>query len=185
MRCPCKSPSTVSRWMTRRTGYGRRQHRMAAMQRGLHHQACARIPQAVELVQKNAETNFEEAHKAASFATVSSLGILLLALAGSALAGLVVARQIARPLAMPCGSPKRCPRGPDADGEVRSRDEVGQLMAAMKGTLEQLSGSCAASRHPHMISTASHEIASGNEDLSSRTEQQASSLEERPARWRN
>ena len=155
---------------------------MAAMQTADYtHQGLRKdFRKQVELVQKNAETNFEEAHKAASFATVSSLGILLLALAGSALAGLVVARQIARPLGDAVRVAEALSKGDlTRTVEVRSRDEVGQLMSAMKGTLEQLSGIVRGIKaSTDMISTASHEIASGNEDLSSRTEQQASSLEE-------
>ncbi|MBI3727995.1 MAG: MCP four helix bundle domain-containing protein [Burkholderiales bacterium] len=63
--------------------------------------------------------------------------------------------------------------------EVRSRDETGQLLSALADmnnslvmTITQVHSSTA------MISTASGEIASGNADLSNRTESQASSLEE-------
>lgn len=65
---------------------------------------------------------------------------------------------------------------------VRSRDEMGNLMQAMKDmscSLQKIVAqvrSCADS-----IVTASGEIAAGNLDLSSRTEQQASSLEETAA----
>ena len=63
--------------------------------------------------------------------------------------------------------------------EVRSSDETGQLMAALKtmsDNLQKIVGEVRASTDT--IATASSEIASGNLDLSSRTEQQASSLEE-------
>jgi methyl-accepting chemotaxis protein len=66
-----------------------------------------------------------------------------------------------------------------ADPRVRSRDEIGQLQAALKHMNGQLlrivrdirGGSDA-------IATASSQIAAGNQDLSARTEQQAGSLEE-------
>ena len=63
--------------------------------------------------------------------------------------------------------------------EVNSRDEVGQLMQALKDMNENLFKTVSEVRAgTDMIATASQEIATGNMDLSSRTEQQASSLEE-------
>jgi methyl-accepting chemotaxis protein len=72
-----------------------------------------------------------------------------------------------------------------ADGDlsvrvpVNSRDETGQLMAAlakMHGSLNEIVGRVRAGTGA--IASGSAQIASGNMDLSSRTEQQASSLEE-------
>ena len=63
--------------------------------------------------------------------------------------------------------------------EVNSSDETGQLLQAMKEMNESLIGIVEQVRaSTETISTASGEIASGNMDLSVRTEQQASSLEE-------
>lgn len=63
--------------------------------------------------------------------------------------------------------------------EVKSQDEVGQLMAAMKEMTTVLLNSMVQIRQSaDTIMTASSEIASGTQDLSSRTEEQASSLEE-------
>ena len=63
--------------------------------------------------------------------------------------------------------------------EVRSKDEVGQLTAALQRMNESLSTIVRNVRSgTHSIATASREIASGNADLSQRTEEQASSLEE-------
>ena len=63
--------------------------------------------------------------------------------------------------------------------DVNSRDEVGQLLAALKRMNESLRTTVIQVHSgTDMISTASQEIAAGNMDLSSRTEQQASSLEE-------
>ncbi len=66
-----------------------------------------------------------------------------------------------------------------SDIAAASRDETGQLMAALKkmnGSLVTIVGQVR--NGTDTISTASSEIAAGNLDLSSRTEQQASSLEE-------
>jgi methyl-accepting chemotaxis protein len=63
--------------------------------------------------------------------------------------------------------------------ESRSRDETGQLLKALNDMNESLGGIVTVVRNgTDMITTASKEIASGNSDLSQRTEQQASSLEE-------
>lgn len=66
--------------------------------------------------------------------------------------------------------------------QVRSRDEVGQLMQALKDMAESLVGIIGQVRaSADTIATASGQIASGNSDLSSRTEEQASSLAETAA----
>ncbi len=66
--------------------------------------------------------------------------------------------------------------------EVRSRDEVGQLSAALKEMNDSLAGIVSQVRGgTDTIAQASHEIAAGNQDLSARTEQQAGTLEETAA----
>jgi methyl-accepting chemotaxis protein len=66
-----------------------------------------------------------------------------------------------------------------ADPQVGSRDEIGQLQAALKHMNDQLLGMVGEIRGgSDAIATASSQIAAGNHDLSSRTEQQAGALEE-------
>jgi len=63
--------------------------------------------------------------------------------------------------------------------EVRSQDETGKLMQAMKNMNESLVNIVGQVRTgTETISVASRQIAAGNLDLSSRTEEQAASLEE-------
>jgi methyl-accepting chemotaxis protein len=63
--------------------------------------------------------------------------------------------------------------------DVKSGDEVGELLQALKDMNESLGGIVAEVRNAtESITTASQEIAQGNADLSQRTEEQASSLEE-------
>ncbi|WP_409026836.1 methyl-accepting chemotaxis protein [Janthinobacterium sp. SUN098] len=63
--------------------------------------------------------------------------------------------------------------------EVRSKDETGELMQALKDMTASLLRIVTEVRGgTQAIATASRQIASGNLDLSARTEQQASSLEE-------
>ena len=66
--------------------------------------------------------------------------------------------------------------------EVRSRDEVGQLTAALKEMNDSLARIVGQVRSgTDSIASASQEIASGNQELSARSEQQASTLEETAA----
>ncbi|MGF1954214.1 HAMP domain-containing protein, partial [Lactococcus lactis] len=63
--------------------------------------------------------------------------------------------------------------------KVDSRDEVGELVGALKDMNESLAAIVTDVREgTHTIGAASGEIQRGTVDLSARTEQQASSLEE-------
>jgi methyl-accepting chemotaxis protein-1 (serine sensor receptor) len=63
--------------------------------------------------------------------------------------------------------------------EVDSTNEMGRLLAALKGMSASLTTTVSGVRlSADTIATASNEIAAGNLDLSSRTEQQAANLEE-------
>jgi methyl-accepting chemotaxis protein len=89
-------------------------------------------------------------------------------------------RNITAPLAYAVRVAKRVAKGDlTAHIEVRSKDETGELMGALKEMTESLLDIVTRVRAgTDTIATASGEINSGNQDLSSRTEQQASSLEE-------
>lgn len=66
--------------------------------------------------------------------------------------------------------------------DVRSEDEVGQLLASLNDTAQGLGAVVRTVRsRAEMVATASAEIAQGNQDLSNRTESQASALEETAA----
>jgi methyl-accepting chemotaxis protein len=66
--------------------------------------------------------------------------------------------------------------------QVRSDDETGQMLAALKDMTANLQTIVAeVDSGTRAITAASREIASGNQDLSSRTEQQAGSIEETAA----
>jgi methyl-accepting chemotaxis protein-1 (serine sensor receptor) len=63
--------------------------------------------------------------------------------------------------------------------EVRSRDEMGQLMSGLQTMQGKLTDTIASVRDgARSIATATAEISAGNTDLSQRTEEQAASLEE-------
>jgi methyl-accepting chemotaxis protein len=106
-------------------------------------------------------------------------GGLLAVVLGAAVA-LWLARNITAPLGYAVRVAKRVAEGDlTASVEVRSKDETGQLMAALKDMNTSLLDIVTRVRAgTDTIATASTEINAGNQDLSARTEQQASSLEE-------
>ncbi|KNZ68059.1 chemotaxis protein [Massilia sp. WF1] len=98
--------------------------------------------------------------------------------------GVAVAIWLARNITAPLGYAVRIARQV-AEGDltarvdVRSKDETGQLMTALKEMNTSLLDIVTRVRAgTDTIATASTEINAGNQDLSSRTEQQAGSLEE-------
>ncbi|WP_454774551.1 methyl-accepting chemotaxis protein [Janthinobacterium tructae] len=110
---------------------------------------------------------------------------LMLGLAACALAlGGIIAWACTRSITVPMAEAVTIARtvaAGDLTGqiEVRSTDETGQLIQALKEMNDSLVGIVSRVRSgTDTIATASGQIASGNLDLSSRTEQQASSLEE-------
>ncbi|MFJ9451960.1 methyl-accepting chemotaxis protein [Herbaspirillum sp. NPDC101397] len=94
--------------------------------------------------------------------------------------GFVLTRSIVRPLGEAVRMAQRVAAGDLGGGvEVKSRDETGQLMDALKHMNDNLHKIVSEVRTgTDTITTASGEIASGNLDLSARTEQQAGSIEE-------
>ena len=107
------------------------------------------------------------------------IGLLMVAIAAALLYPLV-RRMVTRPLADALQVARTVAAG-DLTSRitVRSKDEAGQLMQAMKDMNDSLSRIVGEVRTgTDTIATASSQIASGNLDLSSRTEQQAGSLEE-------
>jgi methyl-accepting chemotaxis protein len=123
--------------------------------------------------------------KAAAAATVESGKRLLATLGALALAlGALLAWMLTRSITGPLRHAVELARSV-ADGDlsqqvqVTSKDETGQLMAALKAMTTNLNQLVARVRAgTETIATAATQIASGNQDLSSRTEEQASSLEE-------
>ncbi|OWY28644.1 methyl-accepting chemotaxis protein [Herbaspirillum robiniae] len=109
---------------------------------------------------------------------INSLAVVALLLA--AVVAWLVSRSITRPLVNAVGVARRVAEGDlTTRVEVTSRDETGELMAALKLMNDNLRNIVSRVRTgTDTINHASGEIASGNLDLSSRTEQQAGSLEE-------
>ena len=117
--------------------------------------------------------------------TYENTRLLMAALAAAILAvsGLLaywITRSITRPLARALTVATTVAAGDLSSWiEVQGKDEVGQLLAALKSMNDSLARTVGSVRSgTETIATAAAQVAAGNQDLSARTEQQASSLEE-------
>ena len=138
-------------------------------------QQAAKLAQA--LVQRTDEARAEMAD-AAMAARTGSLALLALFAAVCIAGAVAMRRAIIRPLASAAGIARRVAAGDLSEHGVPSRrDEFGVLLASLEDMRGQLGALVADVRGSvDSVATASREIASGNLDLSNRTEHQAASL---------
>ena len=137
----------------------------------------------VESERKMAEEIFESTRASYRTAWITMLALAVAAVVVSLLAAAIQSRSIVSRLRMAIGSAEALARG-DLTQRVSadSRDEVGNMLAALANSTEQLSRLVGTVRHiTESVSAASSEIARGNQNLSERTEAQASSLEQTAA----
>ncbi|HJV81317.1 methyl-accepting chemotaxis protein, partial [Noviherbaspirillum sp.] len=134
----------------------------------------------IKLQRDQAKTAFEKGQS--TYLTVRNISILAICVGVglSALIGMWLIKAISVPLNEAVRLAKAVSEGDLSQKiEITSRDETGQLLAALKIMNDSLSHTVGQVRSgTETIGVASREIASGNADLSSRTESQASSLEE-------
>ncbi|HKR39921.1 MAG TPA: methyl-accepting chemotaxis protein [Paraburkholderia sp.] len=118
----------------------------------------------------------------ATFGTIraTSIGLIGLGLAGAMGAMLYLSRAVTRPLGEAVGIANQIAAGRLENRiTVRTRDEFGQLLEALKKMDLQLSHTVRGIKAgAESVTVAVRQIASGNTDLSARTEEQAASLEE-------
>jgi len=130
------------------------------------------------------ESRFAEVDAEANAVATSSRNLIIgagaLAVLLAIAAAILISRSIVRPLDEAVKIARTVAAGDLTSAiTIRSTDETGQLMQALKDmntSLQTMVGEVRAGSDT--IASASSEIASGNLELSSRTEQQASSLEE-------
>jgi len=117
---------------------------------------------------------------AARSATLLLITLLVVATAVSALAGWLITRSVTVPILEAVHVAETVAGGDlTATIDTRRKDETGRLLAALQDMTQGLTRTVRAVRDStDTINTASAEIATGNMDLSNRTEQQAASLEE-------
>jgi methyl-accepting chemotaxis protein len=125
---------------------------------------------------------------ARSKAEFASTTLLLLAVAGAAMAlGIVAAWRVTRSVVVPVHQTMQvleCVRDGDLTVEAHSlgRDEMSRMGQVLGETVHALRTSMSRVRESaESVATASAQIAQGNHDLSARTEQQASNLEQTAA----
>ena len=129
---------------------------------------------------KRAETDNNAVNTSITNTGYVMTAVLLVGTLLSVMAGILLIRGITLPLNAAINVARRVAKG-DLSGhiEVRSTNEIGQLLQALKdmnASLAEIVQNVRSSTDT--IGAASSQIAMGNLDLSSRTEQQASSLEE-------
>nr|WP_244557197.1 methyl-accepting chemotaxis protein [Pantoea deleyi] len=119
--------------------------------------------------------------RAGALTIITIAGVVALLLA--AISAWIITRSITRPLQDAVEAAQRVSRG-DLSGVVRSdrRDETGKLLAAIGEMQDSLINTVSLVRsNAENVAAASTQIAQGNADLSQRTEEQASALEQTAA----
>ncbi|HZN23638.1 MAG TPA: methyl-accepting chemotaxis protein [Burkholderiales bacterium] len=138
------------------------------------------LKELVRIEKEQAQQSYESAESAFSKVAIALLAIVVVALCISTGVALLTSRMIVRRLRLAIATAQGIAGG-DLTGEVvaKGRDETAELLQALKEMNDSLRKIVSEVRDgTGTISTAAKEIASGNADLSQRTEQQASSLEE-------
>jgi methyl-accepting chemotaxis protein len=113
--------------------------------------------------------------------TLGAVTVLVVLLA--ALTAVLISRSVSVPVAHAVRAAEALARG-DLTVKLSSRsdDEIGRLMQALRGMVEQLASIVGRIKQTsELVGSASRELVQGNSDLSSRTEEQASALEEASA----
>ena len=128
------------------------------------------------LMDKYSDLALDAGRSAAMLVTVLSVIAIVVALA----VGIFITGSITRPIGEAVKVAQTVAAGDLSSRiEVRSKDETGQLLQALKNMNDALVNIVAEVRGgTDTIASASQQIATGTADLSSRTEEQASSLEE-------
>lgn len=136
-----------------------------------------------EFLTQRAKTNSDLVNTDVDNTGYLMLTVLILAVLLGVATGIVLVRNITLPLQQAINIAQRVAEGDlTAQIEVRSTNEFGQLIQALYGMNSSLARIVRDVRAAtYTIDGASDQIASGNLDLSNRTEQQASSLEETSA----
>ncbi|KRB84460.1 Tar ligand binding domain-containing protein [Noviherbaspirillum sp. Root189] len=134
----------------------------------------------IKMQENVAKSEFEKTQALYIMVRNVSIAAMLFGVGLAALIGLWLIRAISNPLNEAVRIARSVSAGDLSQNiDIKSNDETGQLLAALKLMIDSLSHTVGQVRiGTDTIGVASREIASGNADLSSRTESQASSLEE-------
>ncbi|MRV71230.1 HAMP domain-containing protein [Duganella sp. FT92W] len=155
--------------------------------KGMDRAPTAKIDEIVAYIGKQSAMEVKDMaadnEAAYSRAMVWQIFMLVLAMMAGSMLMVWLIRGITRPLAQAIGIAQTVAEGDlRCDMEASRRDEIGDLLRALRRMSDNLARIVGEVRHgTETIATASTQIASGNVDLSSRTDAQASSLEETSA----
>lgn len=142
---------------------------------------------AVRAVVKNQQSSIDESginiQNAGTSAVWTLYAVGLVAVILGTLLALFITRSIVVPLRSAVDVARAVASGHLAiDVQVNSKDQLGQLMAALREMTESLRNTVMKVRNgSDSITTAANEIALGNQELASRTEEQAASVEQTAA----
>jgi methyl-accepting chemotaxis protein len=153
----------------------------------LNQQTLAALNKLVDL-QQAAVTQFkEDSIKADRSLTMWMVVLAAVAVGVGVVCALVITKSITGPLSGAVEVAQKVAAGElTSQVTVEGKDETSELLQALKDMNDSLVKTVGQVRaSTDTITTASHEIASGNADLSARTESQASSLEETAASMEN
>ncbi len=151
---------------------------------GMDRAPTKKIDEIVEFIDSQSKKNAAEAVATAEAANRSATVTLLVVLVVTTAVGAAIVwwivKGITRPLDQAIDIAKNVAAGDlSVEVDVKTKDEVGELLAALKQMSGNLSDIVSRVRTgTQTIASASSEVATGSMDLSTRTEQQASSLEE-------
>ncbi|WP_157272083.1 methyl-accepting chemotaxis protein [Azohydromonas aeria] len=165
---------------------GQREPALALLQgeaRALNQAWQAAVEETIRLQDAANWLTFEEATASYEHARNLLIGFTAVMAALALLLGWTITRSITRPLKRACDVALRVADG-DLGAEVsaQGRDETAQLLGALATMQDKLTHTVARVReNAEGVATASAQIAQGNQDLSQRTEQQASSLQQTAA----
>ena len=150
---------------------------------GMDREPSQLLDQAGDLIAKASTEVAERAAATAQRATTISLGVMLVVCALGIAGAVAFSRTVVNPLDNAVRVSQAVAGGDLTVAQhVQGKDEIAMLLNALHAMQQSLSRVVAGVRHnADSVAMASTEIAQGNNDLSARTEQQASALEETSA----
>ena len=150
---------------------------------GMDREPSTLLDQAGTLIRKASASTAEQAATSAQRATAISLGVMLVVCTAGVVGAVLFSRTVTRPLDNAVRVSQAVANGDlTVARPAAGKDEIAQLLNALHGMQTSLSRVVSHVRqNADSVALASAEIAQGNSDLSARTEQQASALQETSA----
>ncbi|WP_250536351.1 methyl-accepting chemotaxis protein [Caballeronia sp. AZ10_KS36] len=150
---------------------------------GVDREPAALLEEAAKKIAADSADVSAQADRAAHAASVTSIGLMLAVLTLALGGGFLFSRTVSRPIARALGCAQAVAEGDlSLDFDAHGKDEIAELLGALKHMQTSLANVVSkVRRNAEGVATASAEIASGNLDLSSRTEEQAASLQQTAA----